>query len=329
MADDRSIWGIHMGLLHEDRPIKEGYIAIGWKAVGDLARLPKTRDAFKTALVSAYPDTKAGAVPVNAGMLFKFAVEMKVGDLVVYPSKPDRMVNIGRIESDYFYNDDGGGGPNQRRVTWLKSMPRTTFSQDALHEIGSAVTLFQIKNHPEEFTAALEGTPIAAADVDEEQKTSASENIEDSTVDFVLKQLKTKINSYQFEQFVAHLIECMGYHARVTPASGDGGVDIIAHKDELGFEPPIIKVQCKQVLSNIGQPEVAQLYGHVESREHGLFVSLGGYTPQARQFERSKHNLRLVTGEELVELIFNHYENFDPRYQSLLPMKRVYIPGIV
>jgi len=121
----------------------------------------------------------------------------------------------------------------------------------------------------------------------------------------------------------------MGYHARVTPPSGDGGVDIIAHKDELGFEPPIIKVQCKQVLSNIGQPEIAQLYGHVESREHGLFVSLGNYTPQARQFERGKHNLRLITGPELVELIFNHYEQFEPRYQSLLPMKRVYIPGIV
>jgi restriction system protein len=149
MAEDQSIWGIHMGVQHEDRPIKEGYIAIGWKALGDLSRIPPTRDSFKSAVVEAYPDTKPGAVPVNAGTLFKFAVEMKVGDLIVYPSKSDRMVNIGRIESAYFYDKNGGDGPNRRRVAWIKSAPRTTFSQDALHEIGSAVTLFQIKNHPE------------------------------------------------------------------------------------------------------------------------------------------------------------------------------------
>jgi restriction system protein len=158
---------------------------------------------------------------------------------------------------------------------------------------------------------------------------AVSESIEEATTDFVIKRLKSKIDSYQFEHFVAHLLERMGYHARVTQKSGDGGVDIIAHRDELGFEPPIIKVQCKQVLSNIGEPDVAQLYGHVEGREHGLFVTLGDYTAQARQFERSKHNLRLVTGEELIDLIFSHYDRFEPRYQSLLPMKRVYIPGAV
>lgn len=37
----------------------------------------------------------------------------------------------------------------------------------------------------------------------------------------------------------------MEYRTRVSPEGPDGGVDIIAHKDELGFEPPIIKVQVK------------------------------------------------------------------------------------
>jgi restriction system protein len=58
-------------------------------------------------------------------------------------------------------------------------------------------------------------------------------------------------------------------------------------------------------------------------------VTLGDYTTQARQFERAKHNLRLIDGEELVSLIFNHYDRFEPRYQMLLPMKKVYIPGSV
>ena len=121
----------------------------------------------------------------------------------------------------------------------------------------------------------------------------------------------------------------MGYHSRVTQASADGGIDIIAHRDELGFEPPIIKVQCKQILSTIGRPEVQQLHGAIEIDEHGLFVTLGSFTADARTYERGKPNLRLIDGPTLIELIYSHYHEFDPRYQMLLPLKRTYIPGPV
>jgi restriction system protein len=30
-------------------------------------------------------------------------------------------------------------------------------------------------------------------------------------------------------------------------------------------------------------------------------------------------------GEELIRLIFSHYEKFDPKYRMLLPMKRTYV----
>tara|TARA_B100001971_G_C17634679_1_gene260403 strand:+ start:135 stop:458 length:324 start_codon:yes stop_codon:yes gene_type:complete len=107
----------------------------------------------------------------------------------------------------------------------------------------------------------------------------------------------------------------MGYHARVTKASGDGGVDVIAHRDELGFEPPIIKVQVKQVLDQIGRPAVQQLHGAIETGEHGLFVTLGGFSNDARVFERRKPNLRLVDGDALIALIYSHYHKFEPRWQ--------------
>jgi predicted Mrr-cat superfamily restriction endonuclease len=38
------------------------------------------------------------------------------------------------------------------------------------------------------------------------------------------------------------------------------------------------------------------------------------------------HPLRLIDGDELVDLIFAHYEQFDSRYKSILPLKRVYVP---
>ena len=100
-------------------------------------------------------------------------------------------------------------------------------------------------------------------------------------------------------------------------------------KDELGFEPPIIKVQVKSTEGSIGNPVVSALYGKVESREHGLIVTLGTFTPPAKSFAKSKSNLRLIDGDELVKLVFEHYEQFDARYKGLLPLRRVYVPEVI
>lgn len=118
----------------------------------------------------------------------------------------------------------------------------------------------------------------------------------------------------------------MGYRTRVSEEGPDAGIDIIAHEDELGFKPPIIKVQVKSTEGNIGDPVVSALYGKVGSNESGLLVTLGSFTSQALNFARSKSNLRLIDGRELVDLIIQHYEQFDSRYKGLLTLKRVYVP---
>jgi len=327
-ARERAVWGVHMGAHHGARPLEEGYIAIGWPEAGNLSALPRTRDAFKKRLAERAPHMSAGAIPVAAGVLYRFAVEMMEGDLIVYPSKLDRTVNLGRVSGAYHYVPDlSAEYPNRRPVTWLKSIPRASFSQSALHEIGSALTMFRVSTHTDEFLAALEGQQLDPEPIDDATAEQVSAQVEESTEDFIIKRLKSAQTAYQFEHFVSHLLKCMGYYARVTQTSGDGGVDIIAHRDELGFEPPIIKVQCKQVLTTIGRPEVQQLHGAIEPGEHGLFVTLGSFSAEARAFERTKPNLRLLDGSALMELIFAHYHQFEPRYQMLLPLRRLYVPG--
>lgn len=324
------VWGVHMGLQHGAAPIDQGYVAIGWPEVGDLTTLRPDREAFKKRVAEAFPDVKPGSIPVQAGVLFRFAVEMDEGDIVIYPSKSDRVVNIGTLSGGYQYAPSlNPEYPNRRPVQWLKHLPRTSFSQAALYEIGSAITLFQVSNYADEFLAALSGEALEPEELDESNAEQVTAQVQESTDDFILKRLKNSQTTYQFEHFVAHLLKCMGYFARVTQASGDGGVDIIAHRDELGFEPPIIKVQCKQMLGTTGRPDVQQLHGAIERGEHGLFVTLGNYSADARAFERTKPNLRLIDGETLIELIYAHYHQFEPRYQMLLPLKQSYVPGPV
>jgi len=327
-----TLWGIHAGKTGDADTLflKKNVIAIGWHHIGDLAKLQPDRDAFKAAVAKAYPDKKPGAIPNNAGQLFRFVHEMKTGDLVAYPSKRDRQIHLGRVEGEYRFDAKlEPGYPNLRPVRWLKSVSRTSFSQGALYEIGSAMSLFQIKNYAEEFRAALEGK-TASPPVDQDESVAVvAEEIEQTTRDFILKRLAQELKGHPLAKFVGHLLGTMGYRTRVSPEGPDGGVDIVAHKDELGFEPPIIKVQVKSTEGNIGDPTVSALYGKVGQGEFGLLVTLGGFTNQARNFAKAKSNFRLIDGNELVDLILQHYDQFDSRYKGLFPLKRVYVPEAI
>jgi restriction system protein len=63
--------------------------------MGDLSKATSNRETCKIAVAEAYPNAKPGAVPTYAGQLLRFACEMQIGDLVLYPSKQDRMVHFG------------------------------------------------------------------------------------------------------------------------------------------------------------------------------------------------------------------------------------------
>jgi len=326
---DTTVWGIHAGRTGDADKLflDTNVIAVGWHQIGDLAKLSATRDAFKEAVVAAYPHKKPGAIPNNAGQLFRFVYEMKVGDIVCYPCKADRSIHIGRITGPYFFRSDlEPGYPNRRPVKWQKTVSRTNFTQGALHEIGSAMSLFQIRNYADEFLAALEGKAAVSPVESDESVALVAQEIEETTRDFIIKTLSQELKGKPFEYFVAHLLNTMGYRTRVAPVGTDGGIDIVAHKDELGFEPPIVKVQVKSGDGSVGIQDVTALYGHVESAEYGLVVSLGSFSKQAETFAKSKSNLRLIDSEALVDLVLAHYEQFDSKYKGVLPLQRVYVP---
>lgn len=207
-------------------------------------------------------------------------------------------------------------------------MPRATFSPSALHEIGSALTLFRVKRHAAEFLAFLDGTPGPGPEADpdpEDEAEPTATRVDSYARDFVAAVL-VAMDPYRFEEFVAALLRAIGYRAAATQASGDGGVDVIASRDPLGIEPPIIKVQCKRTTSVIGGPDVQKLIGALAGGgdELGVFVTLGNYSTDAVHLERTRQNLRLVTGAQLVDLVLEHYEALDPMWKRMIPLRRVY-----
>lgn len=331
-----TIWGVHNNHPELDL-LGNGFISVGWDEMGDLRAIGDDKEAVKRRLAECYPDAKPGAIPVWAGVLLRFAFEMQPGDLVIYPYKPDSTLNFGRVVGGYEFVGSAEVHRHNRRVTWLKTgVPRAQFSKSARYEVGSAVTLFRVKHHAAEFEAFVRGeaerirtyAPVeveqAAASAEDELN---AERIDTYTRDFVVETLMKQLEGVQFEHFVAHVLQAMGYRTQVTQASGDGGFDVIAHRDPLGLEPPIIKVQCKRTINTISAPDVQKLTGTLApgGSELGLFVTLGSYSKDAQQLERARQDLRLVNGTQLVALIFEHYEQFAPEWKRLIPMRRIWV----
>ncbi len=159
---DGTIWVIHAGRNDEADALfrKRSLMALGWEQLGDLAQLPPTREAFKEALAEAYPNYKPGAIPVAAGQLYRFVHEMQPGDTILYPTRYDSKIHIGRVAGEYRYDPDADAGfPHQRPVQWIRAVPRSVFSKTARNEIGGLQTLSSVNRTVAEFVAARDGLP--------------------------------------------------------------------------------------------------------------------------------------------------------------------------
>ena len=322
-TEEKRVWGIHT--KDDNLFLKENVIALGWQQIGDQSLIAPDREAFKEKYIAAYPDAKKGSIPTGVGMLFRFCHEVQIGDYIIYPSKIDRMINIGEVTGDYKYVPDASEYVQQRSVKWLKHLPRMSFSQGALYEIGSAMSFFMVKNYADEFLAALDKGFVKSISEGEEDDTvgATADDIIESTKDFILKELSRQLKGYDLEQFVADLLQAMGYRTTVSPHGGDSGIDITAYKDEL---PPRILVQVKSQDSDIKETTIQSLKGAMREGDYGLFVTLSNYTKKAQKYLDNTPIIRGINGTELVDLILKYYDDLSEKYRRMIPLKMVYIP---
>jgi restriction system protein len=332
-----TLWGIHHRGAHDF--LGEGIIAVGWPDAGDLTDLPEDRDRFKTRLRESFPDRSEAWVANAAGQLLRFRHVMQAGELVVYSRKVDRTINIGRIAGDYVYEPSVSGRyPNRRPVEWLtRELPRDEFSSGCLYEVGSALSVFTIKEHREELLARLDGelgslagaevpTPEAAEIEPVSEDEPDVERISALTGDFILKTFNSTLKGHDFARFCGWLFEALGYSVRVSEAGADGGIDILATEDPLGVKRPLLKIQCKSGSGKSGSSEVQALNGTLAESELGVFIAVGGYTTQAQQAARGMPKMRLIGPDELIELVLAHYLQLPDEAKQAIPLRRVWMP---
>ncbi len=98
--------------------------------------------------------------------------------------------------------------------------------------------------------------------------------------DIGLKNNFQNFTPYEFEEFVADLLEEMGYRTRVTSKSGDFGVDVIA---ENRVERIAIQVKRHQLSNKVGAPAVQKTLGsiHKADADKTMIVTTSRFTGPA------------------------------------------------
>ena len=91
-----------------------------------------------------------------AGQLFTFVHEVKIGDMILIPSKGSRSYCVAKITGDYEYNESEPDGLYHSREFKLlmKGIPRDIFSQEIIYSLGAFRTIFKA-NHEEEIVRMI------------------------------------------------------------------------------------------------------------------------------------------------------------------------------
>ena len=111
------------------------------------------------------------------------------------------------------------------------------------------------------------------------------------------------LNPFEFENLVSNLFGQMGFQAKLTRSSKDGGVDAIA------FDPrPILGgkviIQAKRYKNVVPVSAVRDLYGTMinEGEGKGVLVSTSHYGADSYDFAKDKP-IELIDGSGLLYLL--------------------------
>lgn len=310
---------------------EQSAIAIGWPAVGSLSEL-RTRQAVADQVRRVWPDWKTQTIAMAAGQLHRFRSEMRPGDIVLTYDPRRRVYLVGEIASDYRFDPSlDEQDPNVRSVRWRGEVSRDLLSVSSKNSLGAISTLFLV---PPDVVADVERAMAShqPANVELDEEVDAAEedvfkNIQAKAIEFT-KDRVSSLDWSDMQELIAGLLRALGYKTRVSPGGPDRGKDIIASPDGFGFESPRIVVEVKHRNGTMGAQEIRSFLGGRHPQDKGLYVSTGGFTKDAYyEADRANIPLTLLTLDELVGTLIEHYEKLDLETQQLVPLKRIYWPA--
>ncbi len=134
------------------------------------------------------------------------------------------------------------------------------------------------------------------------------------------------LNPYEFQNLCSALLRGMGYYTPfIAPKGRDGGIDIIAYRDPLGASTPRIKIQVKHREMKATAQEVRELSGILKSSDIGIFISTGGFTPDAISETKVRNtHIELIDINRFIDLWIEFFSKMTDEDKTLMSIKPVW-----
>ena len=194
---------------------------------------------------------------------------------------------------------------------------------DARHHVRKVwVFEFLIHNQPEVVPVAQAVT--ISASLIAESRSSDARGIAEREVELVagplpensagladVEMVRSRILRFrpvEFELFVKTVLEHSGFvNVSVTPASGDGGIDVnayVAENDDF-FQGTHVQAQVKRWRHAVGSPEINSFRGALSNTAKGIFITTSHFTRAAIGEARHavKPSIALLDGERFAGLV--------------------------
>lgn len=324
---------------HEDRFLKQNRIYLTWGGLDrDLGKL-KDRKSLMNLLAEIYPKFKHFHRVQNSGQIWAFSQRMSPGDWVCVPSKR-KTIHVGEITGKYtFVADAEDPYYHFRTVKWLEiDVPRTNFDQDILNSLGAFTTVCQIKRHDAEArvramqangwkSVGIKAKIIAEDEGATDEETGGEFDLEQIARDQIARLMFSKYNGHGMEDLVEAILQAQGFTTYHSDKGADGGKDILAAPDTLGFGRPRICVQVKSQDTPLERPVLDQLVGTMQDvqADQGLLVCWGGFKPTIkREASRLFFKVRLWDQNDLIDHFLANYDKLDEDLRAELPLKRIW-----
>ncbi|MGJ0394336.1 MAG: restriction endonuclease [Methylocystis sp.] len=312
----RAEWGTYTLAFRQG-----GYVAIGWNELGDLSSVPG-REGLYPLYRAAYPDDSAIVTGQQVGQIARFRFEMQAGDIVITPDANTELLWYGRLIGEPAYSfvadDPSCYFANRRPVRWAtEPLKRSGLSVPLQNTLRSSLTVYAI-SQVDELLAAI-GEPVIP------KTTLARYDATGAVLDQILK-----LDDKEFEILVAHLLTALGFEgSEVTGKSGDGGVDATGELNVANLAKVRIYVQAKRYKrdTSISAATVRGLRQAIPFGGQGAFITTAKFQQKAYEVALEAHfpRIGLINGEQLVDLLVEHWGTIPSDFQEKLGLK----PGLV
>ena len=306
---------------YTDDFVSGGYAAVGWIRGSDLTGITD-REEFRRLYREDQPKDTDARVGANVGQIYRFMVDVNLGDYIITPTTDSALLRYGQVKSAPSYepkHDDNCPFPHRRRVDWEKQpLNRKELSIPLQYSMRAQKTVFAVK-HREDFLLAV-GRP----DLVETPVTAHYD-----AYDMVLKRL-LDMDAQQFEILVGHLLTAIGFDdPQVIGKPGDGGVDVTGDLNVSGLATIKFFVQVKRYtpVRSVTANEVKHLRSSIPQAGQGAFITTSKFKQSAFDVasEPGFPPIGLINGHQLIDLLIEHWAAFDPEFQDQLGLK----PGLV